>query len=139
MSIHDLPTLNACLNATATVLLICGWKAIKANDREKHKRFMISALCVSIIFLCSYLTYHFLVPGVTRYQGEGILRVIYFTILLTHTPLAAIVAPACLVAVWFAVKGKFEQHKKVTRWLYPVWLYVSVTGVIIYLMLYVFS
>jgi len=99
---------------------------------------MIAALAASFVFLCSYLTYHYLHPGVTRYQGEGLLRIVYFTILLTHTPLAVLIVPFCLTAVYHAIKGNFEKHTRITRWLFPVWMYVSVTGVIIYLMLYVF-
>lgn len=137
MSIH-LPTLNACLNMSAGILLFLGFRAIKSGKRNLHRNFMIMALIASTLFLCSYL-YHHSIAGTTRYTGEGILRVIYFTILLTHTPLATIIVPFCIAAVYFAIKGQFDQHVKITRWLYPCWMYVSVTGVIIYLMLYVFS
>jgi len=139
MNPHNLPSLNACLNATAGILLFCGWQAIKKGKRETHQRFMIAALFCSALFLCSYLSYHFMIKGaVTRYTGEGILRIVYFTILLTHTPLAAIIIPFCAVAVYHAYRRNFTAHVKITRWLLPVWMYVSVTGVLIYLMLYIF-
>lgn len=138
MDPHLLPTLNASLNATAGILLFCGWRAIKAGNRQRHKNFMIAALACSILFLCSYVSYHYMIKGmVTRYQGVGLLRYLYFFILLTHTPLAAIIVPFCGMAVYHAVRQNFAAHVKITRWLYPVWIYVSVTGVLIYLMLYV--
>jgi len=138
MDLHHLPTLNASLNFLSTIFLLSGWRAIKKGKPSLHKKWMLCALASSILFLCSYLTYHILVPGVTRYEGTGILRFIYFSILLTHTPLAVLIVPFCLTAVIFAFQGKFEAHKRITRKLLPVWLYVSVTGVVIYLMLYVF-
>ncbi len=138
MDIHYFPTINAFLNAVAGIFLLLGWKAIKAGKQSLHRQYMISALCASFLFLCSYCTYHYLSPGVTRYQNEGILRVIYFFILLTHTPLAVIIVPFCLAAVWQTMKGNYPAHVRITRWLWPAWMYVSVTGVLIYLMLYVF-
>jgi len=136
MIIHSLPPINAALNATAGIFLFLGWKAIKRGDQKRHQKLMVCALIASSLFLCSYLTYHYY-TGSTRYQGEGILRTIYFMILLTHTPLAAIIVPFCLTAVYHAIKGNFTKHTRITKWLLPVWMYVSVTGVIIYLMLYV--
>lgn len=138
MTVGDLPTLNATLNGLAAIILFLGWRAIKAGKKEIHQRLMLLAFIVSSLFLASYLTYHVLVPGVTPYQKEGILRVIYFFILSTHTPLAAVIVPASLIALWHAAKGNFVQHTRITRWLLPVWMYVSITGVIIYLMLYIF-
>lgn len=133
------PTINACLNGFAGVMLLFGWRAIKANQRERHRRFMIAAVVSSALFLCSYVTYHVLKEGVvTRYEGEGILRLVYFSILLTHTPLAVLIVPFVIRAVWLALKGEDKRHARITRWLLPVWLYVSVTGVVIYLMLYIF-
>ena len=133
------PTLNACLNGFAGVMLLFGWRAIKANQRERHRYFMIAAVVSSVLFLCSYVTYHVLKEGVvTRYEGEGILRLVYFSILLTHTPLAVLIVPFVIRAVWLALKGEYKRHARITRWLLPVWLYVSVTGVVIYLMLYIF-
>lgn len=139
MDLSNLPTLNACLNAAAGILLFSGWRAIKQGKKDVHRKFMVAALICSALFLCSYVTYHVLKEGVvTRYAGEGILRFIYFAILLTHTPLAVIIVPFCIVAVYHAYKQNFVAHVKITKWLFPVWMYVSVTGVIIYLMLYVF-
>lgn len=137
MTIH-LPTINATLNGLAAIFLILGWRAIKTKDQRMHTKLMIAALVCSGLFLCSYITYHVMVPGVTRYQKEGILRGIYFFVLGTHTPLAVIIVPFCLMAVWHAAHGNFIKHTQITRWLMPVWLYVSVTGVLVYLMLYVF-
>ena len=133
--LHILPTVNACLNVTAAVFLILGTKAIKAKKRGTHRNFMGAALVASVLFLGFYLTYHFF-AGATRYQGKGILRVIYFTILLTHTPLAVVIVPFSLTAVYHALRGNLVSHTRITRWLLPVWLYVSVTGVLIYVMLY---
>ena len=139
MDPHYLPTLNACLNAVAFMLLLNGRRAIKAGDRMRHQKFMIAALIASSLFLCSYVTYHYLTHGVvTHYKGTGVWRLIYFTILLTHTPLAVVIVPFCVMAVYQAFKGNFAAHVKITKWLYPTWVYVSVTGVIIYLMLYIF-
>ena len=132
---HILPTVNACLNVTAAIFLILGWRAIKRKNKNAHAMFMGAALIASTLFLGFYLTYHFAV-GVTRYQRQGIARFIYFTILLTHTPLAVVIVPFSLAAVYHALRGNFLSHTRITRWLFPVWLYVSVTGVLIYLMLY---
>ena len=136
MSIH-LPTLNAFLNLTAGTCLSLGWRAIKAGRPDIHRRWMIRALWASTFFLASYITHHVL-HGSTKYTGVGIWRTIYFTILITHTPLAVIIVPMALTAVYFAIKGNFARHTRITRILYPIWIYVSITGVLIYLMLYVF-
>ena len=130
-----LPTVNACLNAAAALLLILGWKAIKRKNKNAHAMFMGAAFIVSILFLGCYLAYHAAV-GVVRYQGTGLSRVIYFAILVTHTPLAIAIVPFSLIAVYHALRGNFSSHTRITRWLFPVWLYVSVTGVLMYLMLY---
>ncbi len=137
MDIAVFPTINAALNFTAAVLLYMGYRAIKKGDRQTHQKYMISALVASALFLICYLVYHAL-HGSTKYTEEGILRIVYFGILLTHTPLATLMVPFILAAVYFAFRGNFERHVKITRWLFPVWMYVSVTGVIIYVMLYVF-
>ena len=139
MSVHDLPALNAFLNGSAGIFLFFGWRAIKSGNRLLHQKLMISAFISSMLFLCSYLTYHFLIHGVTHYQKEGISRWIYFFILGTHTPLAMIIVPFSLMALWHAYKKDFVKHVRITRWLLPVWMYVSVTGVLIYLMLYTFK
>lgn len=133
-----LPTINASLNAIAGILLLFGFIAIRRKDRETHKKFMLSALACSTVFLACYLYYHFSSHIITRYQGEGIWRTIYFIILGTHTPLAALIVPFVLLAFKHALKGDFVKHVRITRWLYPTWMYVSITGVIVYLMLYVF-
>lgn len=138
MSTLHLPALNACLNFTAGVLLFWGWRAIRNKKTAAHKRFMIAALAASFLFLVFYLTYHLTTVGVTRYHGQGVMRVVYFFILLTHTPLAVIIVPFCLRAVYFAMRGDFARHVRITKWLLPVWMYVSVSGILIYLMLYVF-
>lgn len=137
MNVDFFPHFNACLNGLAGIFLLLGGNAIKKGDRQKHKKWMIAAFICSVFFLISYLTYHTLKPGVTRYEGTGIVRGIYFFILLTHSPLAVIIVPFSILAVVFGVQKKFEAHKRITRWLLPVWLYVSITGVLIYLMLYV--
>ena len=137
MSIPLLPTFNATMNACSFVLVVAGWRRIKKGDETGHRRFMVAAVCFSVLFLTGYLTYH-AQAGLTRYQGQGLVRTLYFAVLATHTPLAALVAPFIAVAVYFAVKGKREAHKRVTRWLLPGWLYVSFTGVVIYAMLYLF-
>ena len=136
MTIH-LPTLNAILNLTAFICLFCGWRAIKQGKPDIHRKWMIRALFASTFFLISYITHH-LLHGSTHYTHQGILRIIYFTILITHTPLAAIIVPLAIAAVYFALKKDFTRHTRITRVLYPIWAYVSITGVIIYLMLYIF-
>ena len=137
------PHLNAALNATSGVFLIMGFYFIMRRDVERHRRSMITALTVSALFLASYVTHHALRSyyfgiGPTKFTGEGLIRPIYFTILTSHTVLAAIVGPFILWAVWNAIKGRFDKHKRIARLVYPVWLYVSVTGVAVYLILYHF-
>jgi putative membrane protein len=133
-----LPSVNAFLNTLSAVLLTGGWVAIKSQKSEaKHKRFMIAAMISSTLFLTFYVLNRILVGGLTRYEGEGIMRGIYFFILGTHTPLAMIILPASFMALWHAYKRNFKAHVGITRWLLPVWIYVSVTGVLIYILLYV--
>ncbi len=139
MDYRNLPTLNALLNSTAFIFLLCGGFAIKRGNRDLHKKMMVSAFSVSFLFLVSYLSYHYLSPGVTKYAQEGFIRYVYFTILISHTLLAPIIPPLAIAAVYHALKGNFQKHKRIVCWLYPGWMYVSVTGVIIYLMLHVFS
>jgi putative membrane protein len=138
IELSTIPTINASLNGVATALLLTGWVMIKRGNRQGHMKAMMAALAVSALFLGFYLYYHFNVGAVTRYERTGFWRPIYFTILFTHIPLAIVVVPGCLAAVWHAMRGQFERHTRITRWLWPVWMYVSVTGVLIYLMLYVF-
>jgi uncharacterized membrane protein YozB (DUF420 family) len=131
------PALNATLNGASAVLIGAGYYCIKTERREAHKRLMLTAFVTSALFLISYLYYHLVLrAGVTHFQGTGIWRPIYFTILLTHTVLAAVVVPFILVTLYRALKGNFTRHKAVARWTFPIWLYVSVTGVVIYVMLY---
>jgi putative membrane protein len=126
------------LAAGVSVIMAYGLMAASAYVGSETPVLMLAALAASFLFLCSYLTYHFFYHGFTRYQGEGILRPIYFFILLTHTPLAVLIVPFCVAAVYFAFKGNFKKHTAITRWLLPTWMYVSLTGVLIYFMLYVF-
>ncbi len=137
MSLHDLPALNAVLNGTAAVLLVIALILIKQGRREAHKRVMLTAFAVSTIFLISYLTYHFQV-GVTRYPRTGAIRTVYYTILFTHTVLAAAVPVLAIITLRRGLKGMFARHKRIAVWTLPIWLYVSVTGVVVYLMLYQF-
>jgi len=138
VTIQNLPTLNACVNACAAICLLAGWISIKKGKPDIHKRWMVTALIFSIIFLTSYITYHYQTEFVTHYQGVGLIRVVYFLILIPHVILAIAIIPFVISAVWFAVKKDFRKHTKITRWLWPVWMYVSVTGVLVYLMLYIF-
>ena len=139
MNVPLLPTINASLNGLAGIFLVLGFWAIKRRDIARHHRYMLSAFTASAVFLCTYLYYHLTSAGITHYKGQGISRGIYFFILGTHTPLAVLIVPFIIMAIRHAYKGEFQKHTRITRWLYPVWLYVSVTGVIIYLMLYVFK
>jgi uncharacterized membrane protein YozB (DUF420 family) len=132
-----LPTINASLNASAGILLIFGGLAIKNKDRVKHRMLMICAFCCSALFLCTYLYYHLSSRGISRYPGKGILKIIYLLVLIPHTILAVTIVPFIIMAIRHALRGEYEKHTRFTRWLYPTWLYVSVTGVIVYLMLYI--
>jgi uncharacterized membrane protein YozB (DUF420 family) len=136
LSTTDLPLLNAFLNGSSFVLLLCGWLSIRAGQRERHKRFMVAALAVSTAFLVTYLTYHSL-HGSTKFGGAGLSRRLYFTILISHTILAVSLVGLVPWTVSRAVKGQLERHKRWARWTLPIWMYVSVTGVLIYLMLYI--
>ncbi|MEO7795939.1 MAG: DUF420 domain-containing protein [Thermoanaerobaculia bacterium] len=135
LTVADLPTLNAALNATAAVLLTLGWILILRQKIDAHRRAMVSAFACSCVFLVSYLTYHFQV-GSVRFQGTGTVRTVYLTILLTHTVLAAAVPILATITLSRALSRRFDQHKKIARWTLPIWLYVSVTGVVVYWMLY---
>jgi len=131
------PALNAFLNGTSAVLIGAGYYCIKSGRRETHKRFMLTAFVTSTLFLISYLYYHLVLrAGVTHFKGEGLWRPIYFAILLSHTFLAVVVVPFVLVTLYRALKGNFARHKAIARWTFPIWLYVSVTGVVIFVMLY---
>jgi uncharacterized membrane protein YozB (DUF420 family) len=130
-----LPHLNACLNATSGVLLLAGFYFIRRRRVAAHLRCMTAALFVSAAFLVSYLVYH-AQHGSTRFTGQGFARTLYFTILLTHTVLAAVIVPLVAVTLRRARRGDFARHRRIARWTFPLWLYVSVTGVVVYLMLY---
>ena len=129
------PHLNAILNALSGVFLILGFYFIRQKKIAQHRACMLAAVSISGLFLVCYITYHFF-HGSTKFTGTGIIRPVYLTILLTHTVLATVIAPFILVTLRRALKGKFEIHKKMARWVFPVWLYVSVTGVVVYLLLY---
>jgi uncharacterized membrane protein YozB (DUF420 family) len=135
MTVRDLPSVNAFLNATSAVLLVLGWTFIRRQNREAHRRTMIAAFVCSAVFLTSYLVYHAQV-GSVRFPGTGGARTLYLAILLTHTVLAAAVAPMAVTTFVFAWTGRFEKHRRLARVTLPIWLYVSVTGVVVYVMLY---
>lgn len=135
LDVRDLPALNASLNGLATLCLVAGYYLIRQGRRTAHRNAMVAALACSMLFLVSYLFYHSQV-GSVRFPGTGTVRTVYLTILLTHTVLAAVVPVLALVTVWRAWKGQFARHVRIARWTLPIWLYVSVTGVVIYWMLY---
>jgi putative membrane protein len=135
VSVHDLPALNAVLNATADVLLVIAFQLIRNGRKEAHKRVMLAAFSVSVVFLISYLAYHSL-AGVVYYTKTGFIRGVYLTILTSHTILAAAVPVLAIVTLRRGLKGNFPRHRAIARWTFPIWLYVSVTGVVVYLMLY---
>lgn len=136
MSVSDLPTLNATLNGLSAVLLVTGYTFIRRGHREAHKRCMLAALAVSVAFLTSYVIYH-LNAGSKPFAGQGAIRLLYFAILVTHVILAVTIVPLALVTARRGLRGDFDRHVRLARWTFPLWLYVSVTGVVIYLMLYV--
>ena len=130
-----LPALNASLNFSTAILLCTGYYFIRNKKKQAHKLCMITAFCLSSVFLISYIIYHTLsVP--THYGGEGWIRTLYFTILISHIILAAAIVPLVLITLTRALRERFDRHKKIARWTLPLWLYVAVTGVIVYLMLY---
>ncbi len=137
MNVHDLPALNAALNGICAALLLYGYSLIRRGRKQQHKRVMIAAFCVSIVFLISYLIYHAQV-GSVKYPHPGTMRTVYLTILFTHTLLAAAVPVLAIITLRRGLKGRFERHRAIARWTLPIWLYVSVTGVVVYLMLYQF-
>lgn len=136
MDLSFLPTLNAFLNGTAAILLTSGWFAIRRGHVAFHRTCMLTAVGVSAVFLASYITYRFQVL-VTPFNGQGFARVVYFTILIPHVTLAIGMLPMIFVVLRRALRGDFERHRRLARWTLPIWLYVSVTGVLVYMMLYV--
>lgn len=135
MTVHDLPALNASLNATSALCLASGWLFIRRRNVPAHRACMVAALLVSLAFLVSYLTYHFQ-AGSVRFPGQGWIRPVYFTILGTHTVLAAAIVPLVFVTVRRALRRDFVRHARIARWTLPLWIYVSVTGVVVYWLLY---
>jgi putative membrane protein len=133
--VSQLPAVNAALNSLSAILLVGGYLFIKSRNIKAHKACMLSAFGSSILFLASYLVYHYQV-GSVPFKGQGGIRLVYFTILLTHTILATTVVPLALVTLFRAFKERFDAHRRIARWTFPIWLYVSVTGVIVYWMLY---
>jgi putative membrane protein len=135
LTISDLPALNATLNGIAAILLVTGYLFIKQGRRRQHQWCMLGALTTSALFLVSYVTYH-LHAGSRPFPGQGPIRVVYFGILITHVILAAVIVPLALLTAARGLRSQFDKHVRIARWTFPVWLYVSVTGVVIYLMLY---
>ena len=135
ITLRDLPAINATLNATAAALLVWGYILIRRRRIASHRKVMLAAFATSTVFLCCYLIYHFNV-GSVRFAGTGAIRTVYLSILATHTVLAAAVPPLAIITLSRGLRGRFDRHKKIARWTLPVWLYVSVTGVVVYWMLY---
>ncbi|HUA39288.1 MAG TPA: DUF420 domain-containing protein [Candidatus Sulfopaludibacter sp.] len=141
MSIHDLPAVNASLNGLSAIFLTAGFVFIQRKNKFAHRNCMVAAFGTSIVFLACYLTYHgylalVLHEGPTRFLHPAWFRPIYLAILLTHTVLAAVIVPMVLVTLYRARKERFELHKQIARWTWPLWMYVSVTGVLVYFLLY---
>ena len=130
------PALNATLNGFSAVFLACGYAAIRAGKVKLHKAFMVSAFFVSCAFLVSYLIYHYRVHQVVLFQGQGWIRPVYFTILISHTILAVVIVPLIIVTLRRAFLERFDKHRLIARWTLPLWFYVSVTGVLVYFLVY---
>ena len=135
MTVHDLPAVNATLNGLSALLLAAGFVCIKRKQVAAHRACMIAAFSTSVLFLICYLTYHYL-GGFTRFQNPAWFRPWYLLLLATHTILAVVIVPLILVTLYRALKERFDLHKKIARWTWPLWMYVSVTGVLVYLILY---
>jgi putative membrane protein len=129
-----MPAVNAALNTTSATLLLLGLAAIRSGRREIHKRLMVSAFAASAVFLVGYVLYHY-AQGDTHYQGVGAIRTVYFTVLISHVLLSIVMLPMILTTFYLAARGRFAAHKRLARWTLPTWLYVSLTGVLIYFML----
>jgi len=135
MTIHTLPAVNAALNAIAGVLLVIGYVLIRNRQVDAHRRVMIAAFITSSLFLICYIVYHVQV-GSVRFTRQGFVRPLYFTILITHVTLAAVVLPLAIITLSRGLKARFDRHRAIARWTLPIWLYVSVTGVLVYVLLY---
>ena len=136
MTVHDLPPVNASLNGLSAVFLTAGYIFIRRKNKIAHRNCMIAAFVTSVFFLACYLTYHATVRTVTHFREPEWFRPIYLVILGTHTVLAGIIVPLILITLWLAKKERFDAHRKIARWTWPLWMYVSVTGVLVYLLLY---
>lgn len=137
IDVHSLPAVNATLNAIAAILLLIAYRFIRNGQVQAHRRTMLTAFGVSIAFLICYLIYHSQ-TGVLHYAKTGVIRYVYFSILTTHTILAATVPVLAIITLRRGLRSDFKRHKRIARWTFPIWLYVSVTGVVVYLMLYQF-
>ena len=135
LDVASLPALNAILNATSAVCLSLGFIAIKRGDRNAHKACMIAALVASALFLTSYVIYH-AQAGSRPFPGQGPIRLVYFAILISHVVLAAVILPLAIVTTSRGLAGRFDRHRAIARWTFPLWMYVSLTGIVVYLMLY---
>ena len=135
MTVHDLPAVNASLNALSGMLLLCGYTLMRLRRIELHRRFMIAAFTASSLFLICYVVYHAQV-GSVRFTRQGFVRPLYYTILLTHVTLAIALVPLAIVTLSRGLGGRYPQHRRIARWTFPIWLYVSVTGVLVYVLLY---
>jgi putative membrane protein len=135
VTVSDLPAVNATLNGLSAVLLVSAYVAIRRKKVNLHRGLMLSAVGVSLLFLASYLYYHYH-AGTTRFTGTGLVRTVYFGILISHTILAVAIVPLVIVTLTFALRGRFARHRRIARVTLPTWLYVSVTGILVYLMLY---
>jgi putative membrane protein len=135
LSYDSLAPLNAILNSTAAILLLAGYIAIRSHRVRLHRACMISAFTVSVAFFISYCVYHYHV-GDVRFGGHGLVRPVYFSILISHVTLAVAIVPLALITLGRALRGRFARHRRIARWTWPIWMYVSVTGVVVYLMVY---
>jgi len=135
IALENLPSINATLNSISATLLLAGFFFIRRKNILAHRACMLGAVASSILFLVGYLTYHFNM-GTTRFEGEGLVRPMYFALLLTHTILAIAIVPLVITSLYRAFGKRFEAHRRIARWTFPIWLYVSVTGVLVYFMLY---
>ena len=135
MTVHDLPAVNASLNAASGILLVIGYALIRARRIELHRKCMIAAFVMSSLFLICYVIYHAQV-GSVRFTRQGFVRPLYFTILITHVTLAALVLPLAIVTLSRGLKARYDRHRRIARWTFPIWLYVSATGVVVYVLLY---
>jgi uncharacterized membrane protein YozB (DUF420 family) len=135
ISVHDLPAVNATLNALSGVLLLIAYALIRARRIEQHRKVMLAAFTTSSLFLACYIIYHAQV-GSVRFTRQGFVRPLYFTILITHVTLAATVLPLAIVTLSRGLKARYPEHRRIARWTFPIWLYVSVTGVLVYVLLY---